>query len=721
MDVWSWVYPTQRKLREAGHGRLAYLMHRVSSASVNGQGHEVEAIVAEGLPLARAANEPWVEVFLRHWRLQSRLFVHFDASHGVGEAIELLDFAHGPKTAECPQSVCATQDVAHAYALIDGPGYATECLAACDETLARINRSWPCWSCIGSERGSALMDARRFEDALAFSIQEIDALTALGKDAAVFYEMRVDALQALGRYEEALSFADRCDRGTNGKTGAATFALMKALCLARTGKVAEARALMPAVTAMESMHYALALRLFRELATRGEGQHAAAHLAWCAQRAGELDVKGAHHDAVLAARVTAETALALNEPSLAQLLLREARLLATELRAPARELERIAALEQRCGDATPLSPTHALSTQIELQLHRSTRASVEALTPIARKDASLFQDIADLLLTSPTNLLDAWLRDAGAGHPKERLWIELRMATTRRDLERTERALVQLEALDPTSGEVRFARAQQARRQGDGPRALSILRELGGAESTEPHVLWESALAAALARDHAYSREVARALGFRFDGEGPIDQPFEHILVARRDANGQATNLLAVRISPVTARIVAWGKSGTRSPRLDVVLISPTAIADAGEHAADQPRYTHAELAVLSSRAMRFDVVAGLRTQESASPQRLVDALMAQGIEVTDISQQDATWCAPHQDVFFHLLSPETLGAETLKATLEAHALEPGWALVWESVLASLGDEEGITALYERQDQLLPLTPDNNQDAPDEG
>jgi hypothetical protein len=35
-------------------------------------------------------------------------------------------------------------------------------------------------------------------------------------------------------------------------------------------------------------------------------------------------------------------------------------------------------------------------------------------------------------------------------------------------------------------------------------------------------------------------------------------------------------------------------------------------------------------------------------------------------------------------------------------------------------VLASLGDEEGITALYDRQDQLLP-PPDNNQDAPDEG
>lgn len=708
MDVWSWVAPTQRKLREAGHARLAYLMHRVSSASVDGHGLEVEAIVAEGLPLARAANEPWVEVFLRHWRLQSRLFVHFDASHGLGEAVELLDFAHGPKTSECPQSVCATQDLAHAYALVDGPGYATECLAACDETLARINRSWPCWNCIGSERGSALMHARRFEDALAFSVQEIDALTALGKSAAVFYQMRVEALMALGRYAEALTFADACGRSENGKTGAVTFALSKALCLLRTGQVEAARGLMPAVASMESMHYALALRSFREFAKRGEKEHAGGHLIWCAQRAGELDLKGAHHDAVLAARITAETALALDELNVAKLLLAEARVLAGELRSPARELQRIAELEAQCRDAAPLTPTQTLAAQIEMRLHRSAKDSIARVTPMARGDAELFQDIADLLLTSPTNLLDGWLREAGASHPKERLWIELRMAITRRDLERTERALVQLEALDPTSRDVRFARAQQARRQGEGAHALSILRALGGADSTEPHILWETALAAALAGDHAYSRDVAKALGFRFHGEGPIDEPLEPILVARRDANGQTTNLFAMRISPVTARIHAWGTVGKQTPMGDVVLISPTALADAGEHTPlEEPRYTHAELARISSRAMRFDVVAGLRTRESAPLRSLLDALTSLGIEVKDLSQADSAWCAPHQDVFLHLLSPQHIAVETLKATLETHALQPGWGLTWDSVLTTLGDEEGINALYDRQDELL--------------
>src|SRR5262245_32293158 len=156
MDVWSWVFPAQRELERNGHHRLAAIMSRVATATVDGRAHEVEAIVAEGLALARAADAPWIEVFLRHWRLQSRLFHQPDAGYGLGEAVDLLEFAHGPRTEGCPQSVCATQDLAHAYATLDGPGYAEECLAACDETLARIDRSWPCWSCIGGERCSAL-------------------------------------------------------------------------------------------------------------------------------------------------------------------------------------------------------------------------------------------------------------------------------------------------------------------------------------------------------------------------------------------------------------------------------------------------------------------------------------------------------------------------------------------------------------------------------------
>ena len=87
------------------------------------------------LALVRAQKHPWAEVYVRHWYMQSKILHRHEVQDTLSDAVDLLEFANRPETRDCPQSVCVTQDLACAYADIDGPGYARERLAVAAETL----------------------------------------------------------------------------------------------------------------------------------------------------------------------------------------------------------------------------------------------------------------------------------------------------------------------------------------------------------------------------------------------------------------------------------------------------------------------------------------------------------------------------------------------------------------------------------------------------------
>src|SRR5512134_1999572 len=102
MDIWSWVREAERELRESGQVRLADIIDQLPTLVIESEHEQVEALVPEGVALARAIDHPWVEVFLRHWLAQSRIFYRNDVTHGMDELVRLLDFAHGERTASCP-------------------------------------------------------------------------------------------------------------------------------------------------------------------------------------------------------------------------------------------------------------------------------------------------------------------------------------------------------------------------------------------------------------------------------------------------------------------------------------------------------------------------------------------------------------------------------------------------------------------------------------------
>lgn len=255
MDIWAWITEAEAELREAGQGRLAELVDKLPEYTCDNRHTQVDAIYPEALALARASGRPWLEVFVRHWNLQSRILHRYEVADWMEEAVSLIEFAHRPESRDCPQTVCVTQDLVSCYGNIDGPGYAGERLAATEETLARIDPSWPCWTCISSEHAEALIDDDRPAEALAFALTQISAMTAVDArhEPVPLAGVRIDALVELGRLDEAMALADEAARFPVDRSHSQFRSLDQARLLSLLERYDEALdALLPYETAAET-------------------------------------------------------------------------------------------------------------------------------------------------------------------------------------------------------------------------------------------------------------------------------------------------------------------------------------------------------------------------------------------------------------------------------------------------------------------------------------
>jgi len=217
MDIWRWLSAKREELRETGNDRLADLLDELPDAVIADDNANVEAMVPEALALTRALDDPWVEIFIRHWYRQMR-------RGGRGElpdAVELFELAHRDANVDCPQSVCVVQDLAIAYAGADPRGYATQRLEVSGETLRRIDPSWQCFACISGEYSDALRDLDRHDEALAFEEQQRRATLDAGAPWSVSELLAgaADSLIALGRADEALERLDAADAADGGRAG----------------------------------------------------------------------------------------------------------------------------------------------------------------------------------------------------------------------------------------------------------------------------------------------------------------------------------------------------------------------------------------------------------------------------------------------------------------------------------------------------------------------
>ncbi|MFE2721269.1 hypothetical protein [Kitasatospora sp. NPDC059327] len=257
-DIWAWVHDTHQQLAEAGHRRLADAIYELPGHANEGRNDQLDAVYPEAVAAARALGLPWVEVYLRHWRMQNLLNKRHQGEQALPEVVDLLEFAHREETAGCPQSVCVVQDFAICHARVDGPGYVPERLAVLAETLDRIEPARACFDCLSREYSDALEDDGRPAEALSHLDTAAARMQAAGQRLSLhFHHSRAGTLHLLGRHEEVLALLDTAEQAERGRgreidaSDRRWGALLRARAFASLGRTDEALALLPSLAEAE--------------------------------------------------------------------------------------------------------------------------------------------------------------------------------------------------------------------------------------------------------------------------------------------------------------------------------------------------------------------------------------------------------------------------------------------------------------------------------------
>lgn len=747
MDIWRWVESKKRELRKDGQGRLATLMDDLPNLVCNDQHGRVEALVPEAVALCRAAKQPWVEVFVRHWAMQSRVLHRWEAQGHLPEAVALLDFANREETRQCPQSVCVTQDLAACYACADGPRYVKERLAVASETLARIDPSWPCFQCISDEYASALQDDERHTEVLAFLQAQTDRAVAAGADDIPrFVTSRVESLLALGRAEEAWTLMeDHEAEATGGSSREVDVELMRARVLAALGRSEEAAQVLPAfdVVVETPSHYedyaeavralvdagrlpndaALGVRV-RTMLERAEANGA----RWLAAR---LSVLATRLAVARGARVVAREGL-VDVERLRGELGRPERLPVDALRAAVtadaerptlpetpdevREqlpddaeagLELLLAARERWPNDESLAVMHAralvacgLEVRAEgvlrdhVQQHPNAEAAVSELgrTLVAQGRHDALRELVQGSMQ-------------GEGLRAQGLWLLSSSHIKRDDLDATAACLEELLALEPDAQVPRHRLAGIEQRRGRHAEALAHLDRL--APHVEPgEIDWDRMTAATILGAWDALRHSARRLGLEFEGledEGPIDARMGICQVRFVEEDGTRSDYFAERRGPVCARVVQM--AGPRKPEhfadlvaFDAGPLNPRSRtpSEAGEdEGEDEWIPLFPVVHVVSAGGFRCWSIDGVHPGVAAW-EALVESLQAMG-GVIDV-RSDERYQHEHPEdegtmlagVFAYACMPKALEPAELHARLEELTRSFPHPLVWPELAEAL-------------------------------
>ena len=244
MDIWKWVNEVYDSLRDAGEDRLAYLLFEIPNQVCRNNHDHVDALIPEALALSQKNGNTWLEIFFRHWNLQSRLFHRYEPISLLSEAVSLLEFSHREENKQCPQSICVVQDFAKCYALLDGPGYFSDRIDVLKETFDRINSKWPCFFCLTGEYVDALCDSGDYNEALSF-LDKQNAEFILVNNKGAQNELCYNYAEVffyLEQYDKAYEYVQKSKfRGGNQKDFREKKMTFTALILAKLNRFSESK------------------------------------------------------------------------------------------------------------------------------------------------------------------------------------------------------------------------------------------------------------------------------------------------------------------------------------------------------------------------------------------------------------------------------------------------------------------------------------------------
>jgi tetratricopeptide (TPR) repeat protein len=749
MDIFEWVNETTESLRENGQARLADLIDELPTACCDAEHERVESMAPEALALARTLKNPWLEVFIRHWLLQSRVLHRHDVSRDtLKQAVSLVEFASRPDTRECPQSICAVQDLCGAYGLVDGAGYAEQRLAVTAEALSRIEPSRACFDCVSAERASALLDSERHQEALDFCDKQLAQQP--GSTSSV-ERCRVRSLLALGRNRDAAQAAQRIDLETSGTSGAQTKALYQCLCEARLGKLDEAQARLPPAEGLEPEHFVDWLRCVRALGT-GEGRKN----TWRIERAvatmhATFTIQESFFSLAKVHKIAAELALQRGSRFSARRQIEWARQAAAQLVKPDRIIEKLDTLELELenlpASATPASwaeLTELLGDDPERDLELISNSASGALEPAEavelerRRAAALAalraEDEAQQVLEAAFlkwpgevslmfQLLDVLL-DRGDHARLEELcaqatgdavdgakWYLARSSLARGD---SGAARAHCEALlvdHPEHHEARHLLAKVLRDTDELEAALQHFDTL--VQAHDPGNLdWDRLLVATLLGRWDAVRDSAARLELPVEpgAEGPIDERWGACRIRFHLAEGHDRVYFAWRTGPVTARIDEVVAPGEEQHHGDVVAFDaePLNHAELAAHEAEdsqerRPLCEYGSFRVLDSGNYRAFDIDGF----SPAPEQLSSLKTELGAIGVVWEQRSGEQYALSFDgeslpaIYAFLGLPTSCTDEAAHLALLAATQKLGLRLVWPKLAAAAGDDG--TAAHQRE------------------
>ncbi len=667
MNIWAWVYDKQEQLRQRGHTRLATIIDDLPTAVCDMRHEQAEAMVPEGLALARDLEEPWVEIFLRHWLMQSRVLHRYQGRDNLEGCVSLLEFSHRPGNRECPQSMCVVQDFANCYGVTDGPGYATERLAVTEEALGRIDPSWPCFECISLEKAGALRDAGRLEDAVAFIDGQLAAATAADvvRSHDKMFKNKAACLVKLGRGEEALTLLHAAPPSrASGESGQVDYKISMAEALCAVGHFDEAKRTLPPLEDIDGADGSDWLDVVERLVDAEARTNDDALGRQAARVVQRFETNGALWSTAETSLMAARLAASRGRRVLASAHLLLAEAIRSELKAPERLAEDYRRTAERVR-ALPYAPLPAdIDAPDELTEDRIPNGAAEALETIGSARERWPDDerlavlhgrlLAHLGLVSgaravletfvdgqpsareAVRTLGLVLRDAGQHDAVEALvrdafaaddpvgrWL---LATSHERAGRLALAVDGFRAvlsLDPESDPARTRLCEIALREHRWADALALADDLVSRHEPGPHD-WDRIVAATALGHWGIVRASAARLGIDVEqSDEPIDEDWGGM---RLRTSGQL-QFWATRTGPVTARIESITADRTDRERQDDVVLFDPAPVDR-EESDERTVTTYRELHVLAQGRRRSFTIDAVHPGDDAL-RELVDGLEA--------------------------------------------------------------------------------------------
>ncbi|GIH92067.1 tetratricopeptide repeat protein [Planobispora siamensis] len=632
VDIWAWVGETQRQLHEAGNTGLAMAIGDVPAQALEGRYSQLDVMAPAIAQQAENLGQPWLEFYARYWHLVGRIGDRAQGVVALDDARTLVEFAGREDVRDCPAAPGAVLALAVTQANTDGPGYAAERLQAL--TAAQVEVSSPAFSAFAEQRVAALVDAGRFEEAVAHAESAVAELGAAGREAS--WELGAASARALltaGRSQDALTALEAATgfKPDDPVAKERREGVLRALVLATLNRVPEAVEALPDLDVVgdhprDWVEWARAVRLLAESAQITN--------SW---QLGRVLKQWIDYFAVMGAyRARAQLALIAGDLAVSRKGVWQARMLADlaestsgELKSDAGITERIAALRVAADNATvPDSPGPREELVGYFDAADGFNADPERwvgwLAPLSGQDIeatrrhtttlgflgypargadiywTMLVDSGDIATADEQDIsyLTGLLIEARQDERLEQMaqllpeaQRHLALGRLYRARERWEQAAAEGEAAVAAGAGIEARRlwATAVQQSDDNARGASILREVLDSDEIEAEDVWRMITMATAAEDWETVRAGAAKIGMPLQSsEGPIEEEMGLVRIILPAPDGSQRSIVGVRTGPATARLAIPQPPGMGYNAGDVVVFDPALLEPIPESPEEQ-------------------------------------------------------------------------------------------------------------------------------------